>query len=559
MRLIKRWNPLLVLFLLSFSVSAVPLVAQTATPNPLESITLPAGSRDDHVLYYRPDTHPQDLDDARIVIYALDRAINVYQPLFDSSASSVPFQIVVHLTGLANPGIIADTNWMSSGSSQVTALTGVTPPATPLESDVCFVQVFLGIEDADVTTGKSTNADLDFAHEIAHCYQFFYITKTLASTPLKWWVEGGANWLATLVYPEQAPPANAANFDYRQDVLLNDYGNYFFWQYLASPQGLGSDQAAVAFMKTIPDDTAEHATLLDSLKGDGSGTQFFHEWATAIIGGTMTYPAPVEPADFNSINTSAPGSTQLRNPRFSAEFTRFQGFTVDQGNQAFVRISGTAAHNYQVSIQNGASIVQLTPDQDYLFCPATDGIILIQSRGNGAAADTSPYTVTWGQASSENPCDDSQDDTTAACMVGSWVVTSYPSTMLPFEDVAVDTSGFIFTFAFDRTFSGTYIVSAGDDTVGVSINVPFTGHYEVTSNEGSTEYDVHSFDWTFEPGGSMSVDAGGTITDMTTAFYRNSNTESWLPAGTLTCDETTLSWDTSDGSGSFVLTHLPEA
>jgi hypothetical protein len=559
MMLYKRLFLWIVFGLLTSATAAPAVMAQA---NPLESIMLSGGFRQDHILYYHPISRPQDNADARTVAYALNAAVPVYQPLFGGSRlmpDVIPFQIVFNLTGQTNGTAVADAVWLPGTAPQITALTGKNPPAAPLDASVCFVNVYAGIAGAAGAVGSSTNADLDMAHEIAHCYQSYYIHENLGGPPTDWWVEGGANWLASLVYQEQAPPGNAALFNYRLSVLENSYSNYYFWQFLASPQGLGSNQAAVDFMKTMPDanSIAQFPAALDAARPGTNATRLFHDWAMALLNRSLTYPFNLNEDDFPVISAAGSTSTTLQNPRFSVGYTRIQGFQVEAGNKAFIQVSGTDNLNYLVSVRGSEfGLVELTPDQPFAFCPPAEGITLIHSRGNGGEG-AAPFQVTWGQTPSDKPCTPTPTATPNACIVGNWQVVEYPPSvgLAGVGSATVNTDDFIFSFAANGSITGSYTIQASSDGVNVDVDVPFSGSYALRAGNRPGEFVVTSVNLAFETGGIMTVTApDGTQTDLTDAFYSSGPMDLWAPDGSLTCEGDTLSWDTVDGAGDFVLT-----
>jgi hypothetical protein len=127
-------------------------------------------------------------------------------------------------------------------------------------SQVCVIEVY--------SAGIDSPAILPFniAHETAHCLEVFYIAPTHADYELEdWWVEGIAEWAATLAYPDLAAAAlagvaaNEAIFLAQNNHALTDtagggenyqgYGSYFFWLYLTS---LGDTSTVINLLSRIP-------------------------------------------------------------------------------------------------------------------------------------------------------------------------------------------------------------------------------------------------------------------------------------------------------------------
>lgn len=544
----QRGQWLLIVALMLTAIS-VPVQAQ----NSLESSTLIGGGREDHVLYYHPTTRPQDLSDARIILYAQSAALQIYQPLFGANSATpdvVPFQIVWNLTGRENTAAVATAQWQARTSPQVAALTSSRPPAAPLDEFVCYVEVFAGVASITGTPGASENGDLDMAHELAHCYQYYFITQSLGEVSKRWWVEGSANWLASLVYPEQAPPANASAFDRRRNVLLASYDNYYFWEFLASPQGLGSEQATVAFMKSIPESASQFPQALEGAKPGTTANRLLHDWAMAVLNSTLPFPAPVNPQTFYNVNASVPSATTLQHPPFSVDYTVFRGFVVEEGHQAYLTVSGIDAHNYVVSIMGSTfGTVELTDGQQYMFCPPSEGVTLIHSRGNGGSG-SAPLHVEWGQTPSDTPCGPlSQVNVNARCLLGTWGTVRYPPSDL-FS--TMDLSQFTWIFHEDSTMDMAYIISATEGRMTINANVSFTGTYRVNGTQG----DILDAAFSLEiiPGGRYTSNYQGTVTDQTTVFYNTvGSAQVWNPRNGILCDDATMAWDAADGSGRFVL------
>ena len=80
-----------------------------------------------------------------------------------------------------------------------------------------------------------------------------------------------------------------------------------------------------------------------------SGPQLFHDWAKALIMGTLPFPAIINAATIASVSAASSTHTSLKNVRFSASYTRISGFPISEGNQAFIKVTGTEEYGYQVS------------------------------------------------------------------------------------------------------------------------------------------------------------------------------------------------------------------
>lgn len=132
------------------------------------------------------------------VIAALDEAILYYQPLW-SSSSTPEFQIVVGFYNRAKRDVIADAQMAASADADF--LQGF-QAQLGVDLSVCTIRIW-SIFAAD------PHRFATLAHELSHCYQDYYQGSSLnflyKPDTMAWWVEGSAEWMASLVYPLQYP------------------------------------------------------------------------------------------------------------------------------------------------------------------------------------------------------------------------------------------------------------------------------------------------------------------------------------------------------------------
>jgi hypothetical protein len=328
----------------------------------------------------------------------------------------------------------------------------------------------------------------------------------------------------------------------------------YWWAFLASPQGLGSPEAVIAFLRSLPANPRQYAQALNAMSPGENAIEVFHRWAFALLDGRVPFNPPVSFARVQKVNASSPGSRQLFTERFSVEYATLAGFTTDPGNRAFLQVDAIDANHYGVSVRVGGQDRRLTSGEPYLFCPDVSGATLIISRGIAGRDDINPFTVSWGQMPSDTPCvEEEEDDDTAECIVGNWQVIDYPASIARVDGVEVDTSEFSFSFGADGSLSGDYDIIARADGITLDLHFPFNGSYAVRPLEGnSTQLAVRSWNWTFEAGGSYTATyRDGTQTDFSNQFYEMGGIDLWSPAGTVECSGDTLSWETADGTGGF--------
>ncbi|MBL8130437.1 MAG: hypothetical protein JNL42_01160, partial [Anaerolineae bacterium] len=311
-----------------------------------------------------------------------------------------------------------------------------------------------------------------------------------------------------------------------------------------------SDRNVSIQMNMLRDDGVFPLTFnLDSV-------DLFHNWAQVLLDRQLPDP-PILDLTAVDLTAGKGGSIQNTMPPFSVDYRNLINFDLKPGNIAVLTVSGIDAGHFAVSARLGGAAQRLQDNMPLEFCPPDDGVMLIMSRGEGARNTTAPLTMSWTQQPSANPCTDDADEPEgdASCIVGNWQVIDFPPTIAGLPGATVDTSSFIFTFDAEGNLFGTYAITASADGTTVRVDVPFSGTYAVHPVEGSAgEFSVESFDWAFEPGGSMVVTApDGTRTDLSRAFYNSGSIDGWTPNGGVECSGDTLSWDNVDGYQGFVL------
>lgn len=100
---------------------------------------------------------------------------------------------------------------------------------------------------------KAGQPRFTLAHEFMHAIQFSH-TYASCDEPLGWWDEGGANWAADFVYPDDNLERDfgdwAANPLGSSDFVWANYRAYPFWMFLQRTYGTGVLKSIFAQMKT---------------------------------------------------------------------------------------------------------------------------------------------------------------------------------------------------------------------------------------------------------------------------------------------------------------------
>ncbi|MCK6581357.1 MAG: lipocalin family protein [Anaerolineae bacterium] len=500
------------------------------------AVRVTIGARDDNWVYYTPDQ-----PDYNRVIAILERAIPVYEQITGITWTRRVNVIYTGSGGASVVGRIMDSREAYVTRREPAALFA----AEPMN---CHILIFAGWDTIP-------NFEAMVARQFFHCFQMetgaAQIGDFLDVALNFWWLQGTAEWAASRVYPDLYPQdIHIGFFDPRQDIRRARYDAYFFWEFASSARGFGSDRNVSIQMNMLREDGVFPLVFnLDSV-------DLFHNWAQVLLDRQLPDP-PILDLTAVDLTAGQGGSIQNTMPPFSVDYRSLINFDLKPGNVAVLTVSGMDAGHFAVSARLGGATQRLQDNMPLEFCPPDDGVMLIMSRGEGARNTTAPLAITWTQQPSANPCADDADEPEgdASCIVGNWQVIDFPPTIAGLPGATVDTSSFIFTFDADGSLFGTYAITASADGTTVRVDVPFSGTYAVHPVEGSAgEFSVESFDWAFEPGGSMVVTApDGTRTDLSRTFYNNGSIDGWTPNGGVECSGDTLSWDNIDGYQGFVL------
>jgi len=531
----------LILLILSGFIGILGVQAQNREDTrPYERFT--AGGRGDNLVYYTVD-----LPDYPRFIRIINESIAVFDTL-----TAVPWntQIVIVFMGVPYSGSPVIGRVLSPSQAYVTRR----EPQTLFDTQICHMLVFNGWESDPLI-------ESEIAKQLFYCAQMAMGAVSIAdiNTPSNaWWIGASAEWASAQVYPSQFPRAYYNLFDYRRDVTKNRWENFYFWEFLASTQGYGNAQRVIEQIGLVK-------RGLFPINYGYTPVELLHNWAKALINRRL----PIAPTlDLNGIDIPAGkgGSLTTTLQPLSADYVALAGFEVDAGNIGFVKISNSIQGQYAVSIQTGGAYKQLEDAVSFQFCPSSPSDLLVISRADFNSTLSHALTIEWGQTESNKPCKPKENPTTnttdASCVVGTWQVVVYPVTSMQngLDPSDVDTSNFTFTFAEDGTVTVAYNILINSAGNGITeIHVPFAGSYQVLSSlSGNHIYDVQTFAVTIQAGGSAVNNDGGQILDMTDIIYQNSpNLAPWSPNGVLTCDDTTLSWQTVEGLGYFSLIRLP--
>ena len=457
------------------------------------------------------------------VLEAVEHVFSVYQPLWKAPGGSeasteIDFQLYVVLrwemppdkrasAGLVNPSLLPQG-------------------ATATRPVACRVTVYNYL--------LSSRLLFDIAHEMAHCYQQFYIggAQNYAVTGTEWWVEGSAEWMALLAYPN----AEWSNLDvvkygssHRQYLFALAYDAVFFWQFLAGPTGLGSVQAAIEFLRAMPP-TPPAATGYEQYLSAATPdvTELFHNYAVAVGRRYLPRSPDIMKTTDNIYDISPlPSESPVNTEPFSIDYYKLIGVGFDG---MYVEGVNLDTAGIRASIISDGGNAELLAGDPILLCPphpleffigiskapadpfAGDGLIRVTPASEQACAENVPY-LTPGMLVVPN------------CIAGDWYAAEIPeiSGLLSHVDLDVltDTSideHFIgLTITGDSTIIIHFTVKSTTPQAQATIQAVLTGYIGIQpSKVRGNSYDIVSAYTQVVPGtaGGYS-NVGGIVVDVT--------------------------------------------
>jgi hypothetical protein len=519
------------------------------------SSSVMAQNREDDIPYLpfavtggRPDNFNYTVRD-RIEDYGrLYAAINTAVPVINQiTGDTWGEQIVIIMMGSAGNGQTAIGRYMDPYSAYVTRR----ETRRLMDEQVCHLRIFDG-------WATDTRLETIITRELFHCWQMAAGSAGFANFADRkafFWLYGVAEWVAYRAFPSQFPQPIHLLFSPRTDVTQSRLEVIYFWEFMASSNGLGDTERVIAQMDALSQSEEEFPLVFNY-----EPTDLFHNWALMLYNRTLPLPPPVDLSG-GQLPAGNSGNLSTSIERFSADFKNLFGFQVEDGNIGYITVSGLEDGNYAVSLQVSSGVQRLSDDDPFEFCPADSGNMIIVSRAGGEVGSTPMLSIEWGQNPSANACKPKPEEPSgseggsANCLVGIWVVDEYPVTQMNVF-ATIDTGDFIYEFAADGGLSAVYGITANSGPVTIHADVSYTGTYDVEATEGGN-YLVNDFTLTILPGGIYTTTSNGVTTDLSKPYYEtSSNFSPWSPDGELECDGDVMSWDALDGSGSFTLTRL---
>ncbi len=373
-------------------------------------------------------THILRAGAARQVVSPLvNEAIGRSVSYFSSLWGSLDFTLFVDLVDEQGPDLgggrrpDAETNYRDS--LEVPQPGG----GTRATNKVCEVKMY----NVDAEMGPQ---DVRFiaAHEIAHCFQERF-KGSLSNEQYQrslWWVEGTANWMASMVYPPSTAPIfwGSSNRDFVTNLGVRSltgtsYDNSFFFQAMARTQSL---EATMNYITAIPANPDSHETHLREFFGNEAVTSLMADYAL-MVGQRVLRGLPDQGALWgkNVIPAAASSAGHLLSvPRLGFNLYTFNlaGLAAGQGVDMVVNIpDGVGA---RARLADGTELANTTLVK---VCPTDGAIRMIVSRGFGDVGGD--FEVAFNP--SAEPCEPTPVPAvsltgTPDCLAGDWTLFRMP-------------------------------------------------------------------------------------------------------------------------------------
>lgn len=267
------------------------------------------------------------------------------------------------------------------------------------------------------------------AHELFHCYQMTNLgllprplapAGSVGGDPTEWWVEGSAEYFASVVYPSVN-----AEFDYLDDLdsvspnsslITYSYPAYAFFEYLDAQGGMTPEGVVDGILRELPvaGSFDDQQAAVAGLPGMADA---FHEFGRSYLdkqlqdlgGGVVPlHPQPGESASFGV----GPGEAHFTlDPfvlhRYRLSFADHTRFTVTQQTEGVNRNAARPA--------SAPGAWSEMPPEVNTDCGDSEYVLLATSVvPPGAEAVTVDINTRGRQLEEDQPCDE--------CVVGSWVL-----------------------------------------------------------------------------------------------------------------------------------------
>jgi hypothetical protein len=454
-------------------------------------------------------------NEAQAAREAVIKSFEVLQPIW-GVGTDAPFRVSITVLP-SSPGAWAQASGIKKVIPEIDGNASVA-----IEETVCHIEMF-NIPDAEAWLPS-------IAHEMAHCFQDHYIDYVYTPPDVNWWVEGSAEWLATLVYPEMADNylTNAGRkalfaSDYVSSLYRKSYDSVFFWHFLESYLGRAG---VVNFLMDMPPAATSMTEYHDYLKSAlPDADDAMQQFAIGLFKEQVPYQPMFVSLQTVGITPPLPFGTPLSAQTFGFEYWTIENLSLPQDKALRVRVDNTELDEMRATLIAGPLTYWLTDGESVDLCEPPEFTIALSRTGAlGSDALTAPPPKARLELA-EIDADEANcleiPEELPACMVGTWYVTSLPEQATPPGVTAFwEPSNYFLTLNEDGTFEGAQLdMVMVADAEGIqsetNINMEFSGLMTLEPvTDGDDQYEVVDLDVNFDSA-SFIVALGGESVDMT--------------------------------------------
>ncbi|KAF3933365.1 hypothetical protein ABW19_dt0204796 [Dactylella cylindrospora] len=391
----------------------------------------------------------------------------------------------------------------------------------------CYVRVRI-LEPSDTFANDQKHF---LAHELYHCIQQYHknyqVPGSVGETS-QWWIDGGAEFFANVVFPRgYAPPLNPYGLigEYKPGIEFwkQGYACAVFYLYLYNSGW--SEQKIDQWLAQVPYTDGVVGPVVEFLSGNKEFTDAFPEFAKALFDSKIKHSngAAVRPdykAKFTVKEWSLPAEGSKKFPVESKPYA-IEASTVSLPKGRNVRVKyipdegckGLCVVNYrQVGTQSWSKLTETTIDvscddgkNKYEFLHSTTAI-----SGSGAVEFTISENPTEEEACKKNNC-----------IEGKWIIDNDSSRDFLQEKITEALEGF------DITLTGLTLEGTGTyEFINNTQNKPTS---TITFEDVKINYNLISTD-AFVPSSHTNLiidgSATGDVTDFKAKTYQWTNTQS---------------------------------
>ena len=466
---------------------------------------------------------------------AVTQSINTLQPIF-SGNTSVPFQVTITVTPTEAP------NWATASPGTV-----VIPETDGLST------VAVEALQCHIIVNSLPNPSIwlfILAHEMAHCYQYQYVDNFAYNPPDdNWWVDGAAEWLASLVYPDladaeytQGGRKQAFASTYFTPLFQKWYEAVYFWQFLEAELGY---QAAVSLMRNMPPALAasDYIDYLRSAIPDLDDV--FQHYATALYSDSVPYQPPYNSMSHTVTMASAlPLSEPIGADLLAIDYRTYGGISLPPDKALRVVVTGTEPAQMRATLLMGSTIHWLQDGQPADLCSPPDTFTVALSRTGTLNAEINAG-IELMEIDAESATCLAKETVLPDCIVGRWNITELPEIPGAGEVTMMwEPNNYYLEFRADGTFDGVVknlvaISEAQGMQMEATLNAVLHGVLTVEPNAVAIDqYDVVEYDSALKSG-SMIATVNGVTQDLTDVFLGGGSEGVLPPVRSLTCIDAT--------------------